>query len=568
MGKVVSGSSTGAAPPSSRTRPELDSLLDRLAERKEAWVRVEIPARIAYLKRCLEGIQAVAEDWVREACRHRGFDPASPLAGEEWLSGPMVTAQTLRLYAHSLAQDARPHPPRLRVTDDGQTIAKVFPTNLVDRLLYYNMSAEVWIEPGRPATQGRIYREKKTGSLSPGQIALVLGAGNISSIPPLDVLYKLFVEDQVVMLKMNPVNDYLGPFLERAFASLVSDGFLALAYGGPEVGEYLCHHPRVETIHLTGSDRTHDAIVWGGDASRHAERMAQGRPVVDKPVTAELGCVTPVLLVPGRWSAAALDFQARHVAAMVAHNASFNCNAAKVLVMARGWDQREAFLERLKVAMRRIPSRRAYYPGAHERYGAFLDRYPQAMALSEEGEETIPWTLIPDVAPIEGEYALNNEAFCGVLAEVSLEASDFLEQAVEFVNEKVWGTLSCALVVDRATARTRRAEVERAIARLRYGTVGVNVWPGVSYALGVTTWGAFPGHTAEDIGSGRGVVHNAFFFDHPQKSVLRAPFRIWPKPIWFADHRSLNRLGRHLTKLQLRRSPTRLAAVAWTGLRA
>ncbi len=75
---------------------------------------------------------------MREVCRHRGFHPDSPLAGEEWLSGPMVTAQTLRLYAHSLSRDARPHPQRLRVTDEGQTVAKVFPTNLVDRFLCYD----------------------------------------------------------------------------------------------------------------------------------------------------------------------------------------------------------------------------------------------------------------------------------------------------------------------------------------------------------------------------------------------------------------------------------------------
>ena len=40
----------------------------------------------------------------------------------------------------------------------------------------------------------------------------------------------------------------------------------------------------------------------------------------------------------------------------------------------------------------------------------------------------------------------------------------------------------------------------------------------------------FPGHTLEDIQSGRGVVHNAFLFDHPQKSVVYLPLRIKPTP--------------------------------------
>ena len=36
----------------------------------------------------------------------------------------------------------------------------------------------------------------------------------------------------------------------------------------------------------------------------------------------------------------------------------------------------------------------------------------------------VPWTLIPEVPPTKGEYALSTEAFCGVVAETSLEAAD------------------------------------------------------------------------------------------------------------------------------------------------
>ena len=53
------------------------------------------------------------------------------------------------------------------------------------------------------------------------RVALVLGAGNVASIGPLDVVHKLFVEGQVALLKLNPVNEYLGPFFEEAFADLI-----------------------------------------------------------------------------------------------------------------------------------------------------------------------------------------------------------------------------------------------------------------------------------------------------------------------------------------------------------
>lgn len=551
--------------------PDADRVVDRVAGNKDRWIAVDIPARLEYLRRCIDGVVAVAEDWVRVACGHHGIDPESSLAGEEWLSGPMTTVRQLQLLVGALEHDGHPPPVGVRTRPDGQEVVTVFPRGLLDRFLYYNMSAEVWIEPGRPATQGRIYREKAAGNARPGRVALVLGAGNISSIAPLDVVHKLFVEDEVVVLKMNPVNEYLGPYVERAFRSLIEDGYLGVAYGGKEVGEHLCHHARIDTLHLTGSDQTHDAIVWGVEPAERARRKAAGEPRLDKPFTSELGSVTPILIVPGRWSESALDFQARHVASMVTHNASFNCNAGKVVVLASGWKQRKEFLRRLEHVLAATPPRQAYYPGAHGRYEDFLRHYPQARAVGETGDDVVPWTIIPDVPAWDDEYALNNEAFCGVLAEVTLDADDaptFLSRTVEFANEKIWGTLSCVILVDPATQRAHTDAFEESIARLRYGGIGINIWTGVNFGLGVTSWGAFPGHTREAIESGSGVVHNTLLFDHPQKSVIRASFRLWPKPVWFNNHRTLLALGRDLTHFEAHRSPIALLKVALAGLRA
>jgi len=61
-------------------------------------------------------------------------------------------------------------------------------------------------------------------------------------------------------------------------------------------------------MHITGSDATHDAIVWQGQPK-------QGVPPYTKPVTSELGCVSPVVVVPGVWSAADLDQKALDVVA-------------------------------------------------------------------------------------------------------------------------------------------------------------------------------------------------------------------------------------------------------------
>ena len=212
--------------------------------------------------------------------------------------------------------------------------------------------------------QGRVYRLKEQGKALKGQrVALVLGAGNQTSVVYLDILHMLLVEDCTVVCKINPVNAFIASFLEcvcsllarclaqqlqlwlssrgtksprstvlrwqrkpvictaadhcwlctqpssrlpaanadsacclqvanavgcrqtgwlaaalrllacrtlahiklcrAAFAPLIQEGFLHIVHGGPHQGAFLGKHRLVTHIHLTGSGRTHDAIVWG-----------------------------------------------------------------------------------------------------------------------------------------------------------------------------------------------------------------------------------------------------------------------------------------------------------------
>lgn len=549
---------------------EVSAAIDVLHDHKDLWPAVGVGRRIKILEECIKETLATADAWVGDACREKGIPEGSPQAGEEWLGGPVTTIRNMRLLVEALRHGGAPPVPELKRRPDGQVVARVFPASTLDKLMMGGVSAEVWIEEGREPTQGKIYREKNAGAKSHGKVSLVLGAGNVASIGPMDALYKLFVEDEVVLLKTNPVNAYLGPHIERAMKPLVDGGYMRVVHGGAEVGSHAVNHPKVETIHMTGSDRTHDAIVWGRTAEEQQRRKAAKDPLIKKPISSELGAVTPVLVIPGAWTDADIEFQARHVASMVANNASFNCNAAKALVVAKGWDKKDAFVAKVREALSRMPARRAYYPGAQDRYRAFLDHYPAADKLGPASSDIVPWTILPDVPPEKGEYALTNEAFCGVLAVVELEANDapsFLRAAVPFANETMWGTLSCMVLCDTATEKEYKTEVENALAGLRYGGIGFNVWAGVIYGLVVTTWGAFPGHPLEDIQSGRGVVHNAYLFDHPQKSIVRGPFRIQPTPLWFADHKTQASTARALMELEAKPGYLRLPKLVANAIR-
>jgi Aldehyde dehydrogenase family len=530
-------------------RAAIDTAVNLLCQHQISWLTVTASQRIGYLERCLVAVQKASADWVATAVSAKGSQPADLLHGEEWAAGPMTTLLYLRAMLRTLQQQAPPLPTAVRSVP-GQLVATVFPDQLMDQLLWPGYRGEVWIEPGQIASQSGCQQSDSFPDRA--LIALVLGAGNIAVISILDSLHKLLVENQVVILKINPVNEYVGKFVTQSLQPLIDDGFLTIVYGDGAVGNYLCHHRSIDTVHITGSQYTHDAIVWGSTPAEQRDRRAKNQPLLNKPITSELGCVTPVLVVPGNWKDADLRFQARHLASMMVHNASFNCTAAQVVVMARGWSQRQLFLDYLRSELTTAAPRVAYYPGATQRYQAFLAHYPQAEILGST-ESAIPWTLIPDVPAQVGEMALTIEAFCGILAEVSLEADDaasFLGQAIDFANDCLWGSLSCVMLIDGKTQRAQSAIFEQSIGNLKYGSIGVNIWSGANFALPAMTWGAFPGNSIAAVGSGIGIVHNSYLFDHPQKSVVYAPFRMLIPPVYYIGTKNLIRIAQCYGDLQ------------------
>ena len=205
----------------STNRGQLQKALDILQQNKGHWAITAIDQRLGLLDETARTTEAVAEQWVRAACQAKGIDFDSPRAGEEWMAGPVTVLRNVRLLRQSLREIKRDGSPTLdqskvRTRSDGQLAVEVFPRDLYERVLYSGFRAEIWMEPGVDRdrlrdTMATAYKGQP--QQSDGKVALVLGAGNVASIGPMDVLHRLFVENQVCVLKMNPVNAYLGPFL-------------------------------------------------------------------------------------------------------------------------------------------------------------------------------------------------------------------------------------------------------------------------------------------------------------------------------------------------------------------
>ena len=556
----------------------MDAAVSAVAGSKDTWAAVSPAARVDILGRLLDDFSSVAARWVAASLEAKGIAPGSPAEGEEWIAGPFCVLRNIRLLRDALSDIAANGAPRIPgpvwIGSDDRVAAGVFPLSIWDRLFYSGVTAEIWMQPGVTAeavlgTQAEAYRRPPTH----GATSLVLGAGNVSSIGPMDALYKLFVENHVVVYKAHPVNAYLGPLLAEAFRSLVEMGALRIVYGGAAEGAYLCEHPGVDEIHITGSDKTYEAIVFGPGAEGE-RRKEERRPLHGKPVTAELGNVSPVIVVPGPWSASDFRYQAANLVSMLTNNAGFNCNSTRVIVQDGNWPGRQRLMDEIRSLLGRVPTRKAYYPGAAARAAEFAASHPEAERFGEASGDELPWTLVAGMtARKSADPCYTTEAFCGLFAETALEASgvaDFLPRAVEFCNEVLWGTLNATILIHPRSVEeaARHGALEQAIADLRYGTVSINHWAAIAFALGVTTWGAYPGHTPDDIQSGTGVVHNTLMFSRPEKSVVRAPFRVWPQPPWFVTNRVAAKLGPKLAGFEAAPSAPKALGIFAAAVRA
>jgi acyl-CoA reductase-like NAD-dependent aldehyde dehydrogenase len=365
------------------------------------------------------------------------------------------------------------------------------------------------------------------------------------------VLYELVAFNRPSILKLNPTFAGLLPPYERALQPLIRAGVLRIVSGGAAVGEYLAHPPKINHVHITGSAMTHDAIVWG--VGEEAERRrADGDPKLTKPISSELGGVGPVIVVPGEWSEADIEYQAEHVATMRLHNGGHNCVAGQMVVLSSDWPQRDQFLNVVRRVLEKL-NRAPWYPGTDRKVAAAEQSYPAA--------EHHGVTTLVEVSADASQDACTSEYFGPVLAHTTLPGTGagFLNAAVVYANDKLDGTLGANIIIAPADKKALGTALDQAVADLRYGTVAINAWTGLAFLAAGMPWGAFPGHTIREVGSGIGVVHNANLVDNTERAVVKGAFRPFPRSVaggenslspkapWFVTNKTEAKTTRLLT---------------------
>lgn len=243
----------------------LDRCAGELTAARERLTATSLAERRALMEECLDRLVQLAPQWVEAACEAKGIPAGSPLRGEEVAAGPVATARHLRLLIDNYKAVEKhghiPLPAAPVELPDGSLGVQVMPVRgLFDSLVFAGFRATAALSPEvKRSDLERLGSHLK--NLPPARTVLVLGAGNVSSIPATDAISKIFQEGHVVLLKMNPVNEYLGPIFQQMFARLIERGFLRIIYGGADVGAAAVAHRQVDEVHITGSIHSHDAIV-------------------------------------------------------------------------------------------------------------------------------------------------------------------------------------------------------------------------------------------------------------------------------------------------------------------
>ena len=451
-----------------------------------------------------------AQAWVETAAGIKGL-PADIAAGRRGVDLRPVRrcsprSRTLARSVAALEEGGSPVDGyRLGSAPGGRVTVEVLPHNVYDRLLLSGFSAQVWMQPGVSADDRRAARpaSAERNPAATNGVGVVLGAGNITSIAPLDVLYELYANNRVVALKLNPIMDALLPVYRDVFAPLIDLGVLGIVTGGgrrrrlpgaPRPGRPRAHHRQ------RGHPRR-DRVGHGRGGAQPAGRTDD--PLLTKPITSELGGVSPIIVLPGTWSKADLRFQAEHVAT--------HAPAQRRLQLHRRPGRRAV---RGLAAEGRVPRRAPGRAATGRRPAGRTTRAatagwptparPTRTPRPVGGRVLVSRRRRPDLPAAERVLRP------GARRHRAARQGDFLSAAVRTANDDFAGTLGVNLIAHPAHASSIWARPSRRRSpTCATACIAVNAWTAVGFLTAAASWGAFPGHTLDDVQSGIGVVHNA-----------------------------------------------------------
>jgi len=551
--------------------------LEALAKRHETWHSSSAVERVRLARLVLEELRrdewSTAEDWMLSSVALEKLPPSSdPITKNVVSATRFVLASTTKQWLATFIEattSSKPSPfagKPTRIVDERFLVSGPVGMGMGAPGMSFELFSDASLfspnEPGGNCSPSVASFEERC---RPGSASLVLGAGNQNFLALVDVLERVFVHGECVLLKHHPLRPFLLAPYGCILRPLLEEGIVAMTLdaGIPQT-TLLVKHPLTAHVHITGSEGAYNAIVAAVAAAGKGPGKSGGNNA-ECGVTGELGCATPWIVSPGHWTDAELANGAKLIATAKKTNGGCNCLSAQVVVLPSAWPLKERFVKELEGELARQRTWPAYYTQATERADAMFQHAESRSSSSSgggsdkgtnwvqrvEGSDRVSKASAKDDTVLvhcgvaaDGDYSsltqpfdnhcLTNEAFGPVLALVEVSGggedstpSTWLAKASAFANsDQVCGSLSCSLLAPKSLDR---AAVDACCAKLEFGTVGVNCWSLFGY-LAITfggTWGAHPSTSAAGGShghgrSGRGRNGNLFGVEHVAKTVVTA----------------------------------------------
>ena len=542
---------------------DIDRNISKLRVNSSEFLNLDKANLITMLDQTIDNIKTISYYWATLASEKKGILNKSK-EGEEWIGGPFACIYAIQYFIETIQNNDDLDQTKY---DDSNKSYKVFPTKSIEKLLFPFLEGEIRFGKNLNFDQINEYRGfANRFEKNEPKITLVLGAGNVSSIPVLDALFHMIAFKSVIYLKLNPVNDYLLPIFTQVFEPFISRGFMIITEGDMEASKYLTQHDGFHQTHLTGSNYTYENIVYGKTLTEKERSLKTYPKVNKKPITSELGNVTPIIVHPGNWSRSEIKHQAKKIVTAKLNNSGFNCIAAQVIVLPKDWKHTEKLKREIKFYLKKIGDTTSYYPGANENLNELIDtnNYEQINNLTC----STPF-LVSDL-DLEKQYG-NEEVWSTALyfKEIPYKSyENYALNAIEYVNNELWGNLGVTVLIKNHNKKTNKLILKTYVDNLNYGTVAINEWSALGFVIPTLPWGGFPGNKDNDIQSGQGYVHNSLLFESPQKGIVYSKFRLSPliDPPWFVTNKRAHRIFKHLTYYQATKSKINLVKLIFSTL--
>ncbi len=546
----------------SLTKLDIDRFISTLRTKSKEFNSISNVQLASMLEETISNIKEVSYFWATICSDNKGTTK-TPAEGEEWLGGPFASVLATQYYIKSLINDDDLVEGNFNNSENSY---KVFPNNFIERITFPFINAKVYFNKSMSFEDINKFRGfSKRYDIEPS-ITLILGAGNFSSIPYLDVLYHLITRRSVILLKLNPVNEYLKPVFEKVFKNFIERGYIIVTNGNINESKYMATHPGINHIHLTGSDKTYEDIVYGRELTGNERSIKTLSKINPKPITSELGNVTPIIIHPGKWSTSDIKYQARKIVTGKLNNNGFNCIAAQVVVLPDGWGHTETLIKYVKYYMNKAKDRKAYYPDSIER----LTKLEKDKSYERVNSLSCTTPHLTREIKAYNKYELD-EVWSSTIYFRKIaysNAEDYVKNSIDYCNNELWGNLGVSVIIKNHNNKFNKHITNSYIENLKYGTIAINEWAAIGYIIPQLPWGGFPGNKDNDIQSGQSVVHNSMLFESPLKGIVETKFRISRliDPPWFITNRKSRRLFMNLTYFQINNTKINLIKLIFSAL--